>query len=131
MDYERKDPDDEIKWRDEKTTEAINLIERLFENEDVSHDSFLKCINSVTEKLRECLKGEKMEKILEKLPKAHADILKDLHYNMSREKDKEMAIRMGCYFRGYVNCLRQAKLLTYDEVSYLNHQSITEDDYTK
>ena len=127
----RKDPDEEFEWRDKRTTEAMNLLYKLCEDEDISHDDFLECISGVTEKLRKCLWGVRMDKILEKLPKVHTNILKDLRYKMCNEKDKEMAIRTGCFFRGYVNCLRQQNLLTDDELWELYHHSITEDDFAK
>lgn len=56
MDWERKDPDDEFNWRDRRTTEVEDLLNRLLDNDEIEHDAFLNCINTVEKTIRETLK---------------------------------------------------------------------------
>lgn len=67
-----------------------------------------------------------MENILNHLPEYHARILKNVLEKIHEEKGKELQLRMSCYFRGYANCLFTSKLITYEELSCLNHQSVYE-----
>jgi len=68
-----------------------------------------------------------MENILKKLPKVHACRLDLLLNNIHEAKDKETQLRVSCYYRGYVACLRNQNLIDDDEFFYLSHHSVFED----
>lgn len=69
-----------------------------------------------------------MEEILNHLPKVHARLLRDVFNNMNEEKDAETKLRYSCYIRGYVNCLCNDELITYEEWQFLNHQTLFDGD---
>ena len=55
-DWERKDPDGEFKWRDHKTMQVEQLLDRLLDTDDIDHDAFLTCIETCEKAIWEAMK---------------------------------------------------------------------------
>lgn len=55
-DWERKDPDEEFKWRDHKTMQVEQLLDRLLDTDDIDHDVFLNCIETCEKAIWEAMK---------------------------------------------------------------------------
>ena len=54
----RKDPDEEFKWRDRRATVVHTLLDKLMEDDEIEHDAFLKCIETMEKALWETLRGK-------------------------------------------------------------------------
>ena len=65
-----------------------------------------------------------MEEIFNHLPDVHVRILRNLFQKLNEEKDMEDRARIGCYIRGYVNCLNQERFINDNETVFLNHRTI-------
>ena len=55
-DWIREDPDDEFKWRDQRTAEVEVLLNRLLEDDEIDHDDFRECVDDVTARICKALK---------------------------------------------------------------------------
>ena len=53
----RKDPDEEFVQRDRKATVVQTLLDKLMEDDEIDHDAFLKCIETMEKALWETLRG--------------------------------------------------------------------------
>ena len=55
-DWERKDPDDEFNWRNYKTMQVEQLLDKLLDRDDIDHDVFFNCIETCEKAIWKAMK---------------------------------------------------------------------------